>query len=250
MSSNHRLLDRLVTPDLMGTALRIAQLEKPNAEARHLLEIALRDHVDSKTGRRKTATILAGSWLNPAQEASSVVTWALEHVTGDVRMWHFGVLMANYSFLGELCEVIGRNLGLSEAIDTTALRSEMKTRWGDRDVVNVATRSAIRTLRAFGILTGEEGDSESAAGERFVVEPSTFSWLIHVLLVHRGVMEIDTREIARAPELFMFDLPSLVPNGYPHLERFTEGGGRVVLRRVVAHNWRLPPTTRQMELGI
>lgn len=240
----------MVTPDLMSTALRIAQLGKPGAEARHLLEIALRDHVDSKTGRRKTATILAGSWLQPATEAKPVVEWGRTHVTGDVRVWHLGVLMANYSFLGELCAAIGRKLSLSEAVDTTALRSEMKSRWGDRDVVNVATRSAIRTLRAFKVLTGKEGDPESGAGPRLAVDRSSFAWLVHVLLVCRGAVEIDTREVARAPELFMFGLPSLVPNDYPNLERFTEGGGRVVLRRVMPHARRLPPPVKQMELGL
>lgn len=247
--SNKRLLDRAVTPKWMNTALRLARSGKSAEEARQLLEIAMRDEIDSPTGRKKAATILAGSWLGPTPEAESLVTWAKEHADGDLRSWHLGVLLANYSFFDDLCSQIGRDLGLMQDLNTPSLRAAMKTKWGARGVVDVATWSGVRTLRAFSVLTGHPGDSASQLGKRLNVDSKSFPWLVHALLVARGLMEMDTTAIQRAPELFMFDLPASVPNGYPHLERHTEGGGRIVLRRVAQRN-EGPPPTKQMSFGV
>jgi hypothetical protein len=247
--SNKRILDRMVTPEWMSTALRIARLGKPWDESRHLLEIALRDEIESKTGRRKTATVLAGSWLKPAPEAESLVGWAGKHAGGDVRVWHLGVMMANYTFFAELCAEIGRGVGLAHDVDTVALRSTMKSQWGDRDVVNVATRSGVRTLRYFGVLLGDEGDSRNEVGTKIPVERQYMSWVMHALMVARGRNEIDVREALRAPELFMFDLPSSVGNGYPNLEQFTEGSGRTVLG-IVRRRELPPPPRKQMGLDL
>jgi len=248
--SNRRILDRMVTPEWMSTALRIARMDKPWPEARQLLEVALRDKVEAKTGRRKTATVLAGSWLKPAPEAQAVVDWAKEHAGGDIRVWHLGVLMANYSFLGDVCAEVGRTLALAQEVDTRSLRSAMKSTWGDRDVVNVATRSAIRTLRSFGCLVGENGESRSEVGCRITPERSTVPWLIHALMVARGVREVDLRDALAAPEFFMFDLPTSIDNGYPHIERFTEGSGRVVIGIVERREHSPPASTKQMSLDV
>lgn len=247
--SNRRLLDRMVTPEWMSTALRIARMDKPWAEARQLLDVALRDEIEAKTGRRKTATVLAGSWLKPAPEARALVEWAKEHASGDMRVWHLGVLMANYSFFGHVCAEIGRALGLAHDVDTRLLRSSMKSEWGDRDAVNVATRSAVRTLRSFGCLLGENGDSTSEIGPQLTPERATVPWLFHALMVARGIRETDLREALTAPELFMFNLPPGIDNGYPHIERFTEGSGRIVVG-IVTHHKEVTPPTKQLSLNV
>jgi hypothetical protein len=42
---------------------------------------------------------------------------------------------------------------------------------------------------------------------------------------------MDRDEVISAAELFMFELNGLASADYPNLERFSEGGSRVVLRR-------------------
>lgn len=247
--SNRRLLDRMVTPEWMDIASRIARTNRPWPEAREELEIALRDEIDAPTGRRKTATVLAAAWLRPADEARPVVEWAREHAVGDTRVWQLGVLMANYAFFVELCGEIGRTLAVSDVVDTRRIRESMKSLWGDRDVVNVATRSSIRTLRSFGVLAGGTGDSVSKLGEVIKVDGHTVSWLVHALLVGRRLRELGQREALNAPELFMFDTSSPVENGYPNLERFTEGGGRVVVG-IVQRYERPRASARQITLEL
>ena len=245
--SNRRLLDRRLTPEWMNIALRIARSSQPRTEARHLLDVALRDEIEAPTARRKTATILAGSWLNPAPEAECVVDWGKRHAGGDLRIWHLGVLLANYTFFDDVCTAIGRAIRLGHEITTVNLRSAMKGRWGDREVVDTATRAALRPLRSFGVLVGDRGATVSVPGELLGVDPEAYPWLVHALLVGRGVEEAELRDVQRAPELFMFELPDLLPNGYPHLERFREGGGREVVG-VVERRPNPTPSIRQLEL--
>jgi hypothetical protein len=247
--SNWRLLDRAVTPSLMDKALRISRMGKPHAEARRLLEIALRDDIDSKDTRKKTGSILAGSWLAPTEEAESLVAWGRDHAGGDLRIWHLGVLLANYRFFADVCSAIGRSAGLGREVDTTDLRSALKASWGDKENVNVATRSSVRTLRAFGVLGGVRGESASEVEGRITVPGDQLLWLVHALLVARDNREADLREALGAPELFMFDMSSTVENGYPNVERFTEGSGRVVVGAIQRYE-RRPRIAKQTALEL
>jgi hypothetical protein len=219
----------MVTPALMDKALRISREVKTYAEARRLLEISLRDEIESPENRKKTGSILAGSWLAPTEEAESLVAWGRKHAGGDLRIWHLGVLLANYRFFADACSAIGRSAGLGREVDTTDLRSALKASWGDKENVNVATRSSVRTLRAFGVLGGGRGESTSEVEEPIAVPGDQLLWLVHALLVARDRSEGDLREALGAPELFMFDMSAAVENGYPNVERFTEGSGRVVV---------------------
>jgi hypothetical protein len=219
----------MVTPGFMDKALRISREGKPYAEARRLLDISLRDEIESKENRKKTGSILAGSWLAPTDEAETLVAWGREHAGGDLRIWHLGVLLANYRFFADVCSAIGRSAGLGREVDTSDLRSALKASWGDKENVNVATRSSVRTLRAFGVLGGGRGQSTSEVEERIAVPSDQLLWLVHSRLVAGERREADLREALGAPELFMFDMSATVENGYPNVERFTEGSGRVVV---------------------
>jgi hypothetical protein len=233
----------------MNAALRLARTGKPPRDARRLLEVALRDDIVSDVGRNKTVRILAGAWIAPAPEAAEAVKWAQQNAEGDLRMWHLGVLLANYTFFANLCAEVGRGIEMSEEVDTTSLRAAMQAQWGGRDVTNVSTRSAVRTLRSFGVLTGREHNSASRRGDRLPVGLQQYPWVVDCLLSARETMELDSREVVRAPELFMFELPTAIVNGYPNLERHNEGGGRVVLRRI-DRPFPSPEPTKQLRFGV
>ena len=97
-------------------------------------------------------------------------------------------------------------------------------------MIDVTSRAAIRTLRDMDVLGGVKGDSRSELGER--ISPDSFlkPWLLHALMISRGLDEIDEGDALHASELFMFDLGSPSKSRYPFLERFNEGGGRTVLK--------------------
>ena len=215
----------------MTLALGFARSADDPVQARELLDLSLRDDIESKTGRGKTVTVLTRSWLIPDPEAKPVAEWAVEHAGGDLRPWHIGALFANYPFFADACAAIGRQLSLGESVSTVDLRAALKARWGDRAVIDVAAWSVVRTLRSFDILKPTEDDSISERGNRTAVDAQVFPWLIHALLIARGEMEIDTRTVASVPEFFMLEMPPRMSRDYPNLEQFTEGGGRIVVRR-------------------
>ena len=184
----------------MSLALGFARSEDDPTSARELLDLSLRDDIESKTGRKKTVTVLTRSWLLPDPDAKSVVEWAIEHAGGDLRPWHIGVLFANYPFFVDACAAIGRQLSLNDSVSTLELRTTLKSHWGDREVVDVASRGVVRTLISFGVLMPTEDDSISERDKRIPVDPDVFPWLIDALLVGRGEMETDMRTVAGTPE--------------------------------------------------
>jgi hypothetical protein len=227
------ILDRAIDPAWLDLALRLASEQDTDAgDQRTDLEMALRDRIPASEGRAKTVKILVRVWLRPDDPAQPIVRWALERAdeVGDSRVLHIGALMASYPFFGRACSIIGRELSLHGEILTAQLRKRLRAEWGDREIVDVSTRGAVRTLRSLGILQGKLRSPRSTPGKPLVVEDFLRPWLIHSLLIMRGVDSIDSREVQRAPELFMFKLPLNEGQSYPLLEAFSEGGGRVVFQ--------------------
>jgi hypothetical protein len=147
----------------------------------------------------------------------------------DMRAIHFGALLAAYPFFGAVCAAAGRALALDESVTTPDLRERMRASWGDRRTVHNAVQRAVKTLRAFQVLTGARGTSMSARGQQLPVPPGAGRWIAHMLVLSRGAEAVDEREVRSAPELFGLRLPDHLNSGYELIERHREGGGRTVL---------------------
>lgn len=228
------ILDRALDAALMDVALGTLLKTQTQPElAGSMLEDELETLVESQTARKKLRTVLTRIWLKPPKEASAMIRWASEQAPGleDRRVLFLAALMGTHPFFAEACAIIGRQLLLDGIMRTDDLKRKLRAQWGDREVVDVSARGAVRTLRSFDVLHGSSDGRTNTLREPLEVEADLFGFVVHCLLIGRGWEEIDAREIAKSPELFMFGLPNSLPNGYPYLERFTEGGGRVVLQR-------------------
>lgn len=236
------LFDRALTRKWLDLTLELAASGKSFEEAKPLLEVSLRDDVPSATGRLKTRTALARVWLDPPEPARQLIEWGVRHHEGATEAWHIGAMLATYPFFADVCRFIGSSLDRQAEVDTAEVARKLRGSWGDREVVDVSVRSTVRTLREFGALTGPPRSSKSRRGAPVEVpaKGSLYGWLGHAVLVARGVQEIESGDLRRAPELFLLALPTAAPNGYPFIEKFTEGGGRVVLQAKAEKK----PTTR------
>jgi hypothetical protein len=225
----------------LAAALRPATLQ----ERRRSLEDLLRRDLTGADARSKTRTALVRIWIDPPERARAMLRWALDGYDAglDTRVLHVGAMLATSAFFGGVCATIGRELSLHEEVDTRTVRRHLRGRYGERSTVDRAVSRAVRTLRAIGVLTGELGSTTSAAADRIVVPMSHGRWLAHAVMLSRGRREMDAREIAAAPELFMFRLPPLA-NDYPLIERFREGVDRDVLVE------RAAPSSQQQQLAI
>lgn len=231
------LLDRDLDISWLDTALQVAADRNSTIPPRQRLEFSLRDACLADEARKKTVTALARSWFEVDPAARDLVAWAVEHAAEvvDTRAIHVGVLLATQPFFSDVCTAVGRVLALQGQITTPELRQRMKEKWGQRRSVDLSTQRAVKTLRSLQLVTGAPGSSVSTKGQSITVVGPWAPWLVHALLLARGAEAMADSDLRTAPELFAVVWPTAMPNGYPHLERHTEGGGRVVfaLRRIV-----------------
>lgn len=224
------IMDRALEPAWLDTALSLAVAREPDAGRR--LEILLRDRLPAAGARKKTVTVLKRIWLQPPADAAPLIGWAIHHAfdVRDPRVLHVGAMLATHRFFGDVCALIGRAFRIDRQVQVADVTHAMRRRWGDRDIVDVSTRAVIRTLRSLELLGGRKGAKSVVPGERLGVSELLVPWLTHALLLKRDREEIDARAVRSCPEFFMVDLPPTRDVPYPFLERFNEGGSRVVLR--------------------
>ena len=222
------ILDRDLSADLFDVAFRVATADTKWAEKRKLLTVALRDHVSAQEAQGKTKKCLTRVWINPPVEAREMVTWGREHpqLARDRRVLHLGALLATYPFAGAVTAIVGRSLALDGQAQLVDVRRKARALWGDRPSIDIGARKTYTTLLRLGVLTGG-GLAPLARGEILEVDGEVAGWLVHALLLTRGVSSVSDAELATAPELFWTKLgrPTC---GYPLIERHNEGGRRVI----------------------
>jgi hypothetical protein len=225
------ILDRPLEPAWLDAALLIARETRDLDQVRARLHLALGDSGLGSAARVKTVTALVRTWADPREAATASISWARRALADeeDLRSLHLGALIAAYPFFGDVCATVGRVLALEEQVTTPDIRARMRASWGDRRTIHNAVQRAVKTLRAFELLTGDPGTSLSRRADRLVVSPRAGRWIAHTLLLSRGQESIDEHDLRSAPELFGLRLPGRLDNGYQLLERHREGGGRTVL---------------------
>lgn len=234
MSDRGPVLDRPLEPTWLDAAFRIAHETDDLEDVRARLHAALRESDLGTAARVKTVTALVRIWVAPRPDAAPAVRWASEALAAeeDLRPLHIGAMLAAYPFFGDCCAVVGRALALETQVTTPDVRARMRASWGDRRTVHNAVQRAIKTLRAFELLTGEPGSSVSRRGTQLIASPRAGRWIAHTLLLSRGAESVDERDMRSAPELFGLCMPERLDNGYELIERHREGGGRTVLAAV------------------
>lgn len=222
------ILDRDLSADLLDVAFRVATADTEWAEKRKLLTVALRDHVSDQEAQGKTKKCLTRVWVNPPAEAKQMIVWGREHpqLALDRRVLHLGALLATFPFAGAVASIVGRALALDGQVQPADVRRKVRGLWGDRASIDIGARKTYATLLRLGVLSGG-GLAPLARGEVLEVDGEIAGWLIHALLLTRGVSSVSDAELATAPELFWTKLgrPTC---GYPLIERHNEGGRRVV----------------------
>jgi hypothetical protein len=222
------ILDRVLDPNLLDVAFRVAIADTPQSEKRRLLTVALRDHVSHQEAEGKTKKCLTHVWLNPPEDAGAMISWARDHsqLATDRRIMHIGALLATFPFAGAVAAAIGRALALDGQAEPTDIRRRAKAIWGDRSSIDVGARKTYTTLIRLGVLDGG-GRRPLSRGAVFEADAEAASWLIHALMLTRGVDSVSDAEVAVAPELFWAKI--LRPDGeYWLIDRHSEGGRRTV----------------------
>ena len=187
MTGRGPVLDRPLEPAWLDAALRIARDTRSIDDVRSRLHLALGDSGLGTAARVKTVTALVRTWAAPRHESAAAVCWARDALADeeDLRAVHVGALLAAYPFFADVCAAVGRVLALEEQVTTPDVRARIRASWGDRRTVHNAVQRAVKTLRAFELLTGDPGTSVSHRGARLAVSPRAGRWIAHTLLLSR-----------------------------------------------------------------
>jgi hypothetical protein len=222
------ILDRDLPLDLLDVALRIAVSESPWTDKQKLLTVALRDHVTAQEATGKTKKCLTHVWINPPAAASEMIAWAREHphLAPDRRLLHLGAVLATFQFVGSIAAIVGRAFALDGEVDPAEVRRRARGLWGDRSTVDVGARKAYTTFVRLGVVDGG-GRLPLTRGTVLAANADMSAWLIHSLMLSRGVSSVYDSELSSVPELFWTRL-SRTDTEYPLLERHNEGGSRVI----------------------
>jgi hypothetical protein len=225
--NRNRILNRALQPPWLDAAFAMAQ--HPSGEdPRRLLNITLTDTDLAAGARAKIVEVLDPVWLHPPAETAKFIRWATDNVdpTADLRAVHLLALMATYPFFGDVCAAAGRLLRLDGEATTHDLRARLRAKWGDREVVNVAQRKCVQTLRAFSALSAQPRSSVSHAADPLPLPAGCNAWAIHALILSRHAESIDLMQVDVAPEIFFTRVDGQRSNAYSLLERFTMAAGR------------------------
>ena len=223
------VFERTVKPDVLEAAYRIAGSDAPFEDQRQLLAVALRDYVTEQEANNKTKKMMTRVWVNPPEDATSVIHWAVQHPEAfpDRHAMHLGAMLATYPFVDTVLATLGRAFALDGSITGVELRRKVVGQWGERTSVSLGATKTAGTLRHLGVIGGGGSNKPYVPASKLDVSSLGASWLVHCLLCSRGAGSINTDDVATAPELFWTGALVLDP-AYPMLELHREGMNRRV----------------------
>lgn len=223
-----RIPDRAFSLPMLETAYRFAALDKPEQERSTLFTVALREHVSDKDAKTKVKWALNRVWLKPPDQAAPMLRWAVDHpeLFPDHRVMHTGALLATYSFVGSVAELLGRSFALDEPVTIVDLTRRAVAVWGASSTVHEGVGKTITTLRRLDVVRGG-GRTAVTPAPALPVTPLGAAWLIHATMLTRHAEAFDVHDAAHAPELFW--VADVKPSyDYPLLDIHSEGVSRRV----------------------
>jgi hypothetical protein len=198
-----RVPDGALSYPALEAAYRIARLGNSLERGSELLTVALREHVSERDAKTKIKWTLNRVWLNPPEQASAMIRWALDHADlfPDRRVMHAGALFATFPFVGSIAELLGRSFALDEPITVVDLRRRVVALWGASSTVQEGVGKTVTTLRRLDLVEGG-GRRKITPAALLPVTPLGATWLVHATMLTRQVQAIDVDDATYAPELF------------------------------------------------
>ena len=85
-----------------------------------------------------------------------MIRWAVDHpdLFPDHRVMHAGALLATFSFVGSVAELLGRSFALDEPVTIVDLTRRAVAVWGASSTVHEGVGKTITTLRRLDVVQG------------------------------------------------------------------------------------------------
>jgi hypothetical protein len=192
-------LDAIATKQAAGASVQ---------QLRKFGQMLLKREYGADEARRKTLTVLLHLWVNVPKEIHELRDRAAEllrQVDHPQRIGlHWGLALATYPFFRDAADAAGRLLMLQDSVSLVQLKRRLAERWGQRELVERATRHIARSWIDWGVLKETSQRGTYAPSRRIEVSGVVASWIVEALLI--GTQGETVARIQTNPCLFPFHI--------------------------------------------
>jgi hypothetical protein len=170
------------------------------------LDDYLQKDIHGKSSRVKVATILLRIWYFVPPEYQSLRDRALElysRLTPPERLiLHWGMLLLTHPFFRDITAELGNLFILQHEVPSSQIYRKMRSIYGDKERVNVATKSALATLRYMEYLDSSKKAVYTQPKKREIYDLKLKNWLAEVVILASGKDALPIDLIPSSPVLY------------------------------------------------
>lgn len=176
------------------------------AEMYGKLDQFLLGRIKGDKSRKNTTTILMKIWSLVDDSHVELHQQALDlipNLPSEQRLViHWGMTLLAYPFFYDLVKELGSLFVLQDEVASSQVGRKMKSIYGDRRRVEVATGAVLSSLYSWGVLKREKNNYKYI--ETVIAEPQLKIWLLNVLLQLSGSNVAALDVLTNSPAIFPF----------------------------------------------
>lgn len=189
-----------------------------------VLEEHLLSSIRGDKSRKNAITMLMKIWMlvepNIQEIQGTLIREYPYFSNAEQRCVHYCLTCIAYPFYREQMNYLGKHLKMADTVKSKILVSQMKSLYGDRRRVEVASSAVLSSSKDWGIITMDKPGLYSAMEQRLVVNDKLVkNLLIEVLMEHLSTNTVSI-EMVNASALF-FPFEYHVTAGEIDTKRFT-----------------------------
>ncbi len=160
--------------------------------------------------RKHVITILMKIWVGVESEVESIrdsLVKEYPYLSSDEKKCvHYCLTCIAYPFYREQMNYLGKYLKMADTVKSKVLVSQMKSLYGDRRRVEVASSAVLSSSKDWGIITMDKPGVYSAIEHRLTVTNKLVkNLLIEVLMEHLNTNTVSTEMVNASALFFPFD---------------------------------------------
>ena len=160
--------------------------------------------------RKHVITILMKIWVGVEAEAEFIRDSILKEYpylsSDEKRCVHYCLACIAYPFYREQMNYLGKYLKMADTVKSKVLVSQMKSLYGDRRRVEVASSAVFSSSKDWGIITMDKPGVYSAIENRLTVNDKLVkNLLIEVLMEHLSTNTVSIEMVNASALFFAFD---------------------------------------------
>ena len=181
----------------------------PRKEMYSVLDGYMRDDIAGAKSRKNAITMLIKIWYLVDDNLMPLRDQILDEFNKfnqeERLLVHWGMTMAAYPFFKDVAHELGRLFQLQDTVTSKSIGQRMKSSYGNRRRVEVATSAVLSSMRSWEIIVPAKGRTNGKGKPIVITNPILQSFYIQVLLRLIGNNSIQMEVVQNHPLFFPFD---------------------------------------------